>query len=155
MRKCMLSMLAMFVFVGCSRYEPAVPPPAPPATAVETSPPSAEPKTSKTETEPPKTVQTEAKVGVGAKGHYNAVGPVVTPASVYFRARERIAFEIQIPQAMNLFKATEGRFPNTHEEFMQRIVVENQISLPELPPDHRYIYDPKTGQLMVEKPASQ
>ncbi len=153
MREYVLSTLAMFAFAGCSRYEPAAPPPAPPTTAVETSAPPAESKLPKSEPEPPKTVQTKAKAGVGAKGHYDAVGPVVTPASVYFRARERISFEIQIPQAMNLFKATEGRFPNTHEEFMQKIVEENRIPLPELPPDHRYIYDPKTSQLMVEKPA--
>jgi hypothetical protein len=53
---------------------------------------------------------------------------------------------------MDLFKATEGRAPKDHAEFMQRIVKENNIKLPELPEGDRYMYDPKTEQLMVESP---
>jgi len=64
-----------------------------------------------------------------------------------------IAFRIEIPQAMKLFKATEDRAPKSHEEFMERIIKENHITLPLLPEGHRYRYDPKTEQLMVEQPA--
>ena len=42
--------------------------------------------------------------------------------------------------------------PKSHEEFMQRIIKDNDIVLPELPGGRRYVYDPKTGELMVEQP---
>ncbi len=149
------------LLAGCGNYK-AAPPAAPPqpkaaapqpaatAPAVETPKPAvtAAPAPQK----PAETVQTKAEVGVGAKGHYDGLGVVTTPVSVFFRAQERIAFEIQVPKAMQLFKATEGRAPKSNEEFMQRIIKENMIKLPELNPDERYIYDPKTEQLMVEQP---
>lgn len=98
-------------------------------------------------------VQEKAGVGVGAKGRGYGQGVIATPAASLFAAQERIVFEMKIPHTMNLFKAQEGRAPKTHEEFMDRIIKENQIQLPELPEGHRYVYDPKTEQLMVEKPA--
>ena len=39
-----------------------------------------------------------------------------------------------------------------HEEFMEKIVTFNQIELPALPPGHRYVHDPKSERLMVERP---
>ena len=51
--------------------------------------------------------------------------------------------------------ASEGRNPESHEEFMEKIVKFNQIKLPELPPGHKYVYDPATEQLMVERPKRQ
>ncbi len=33
---------------------------------------------------------------------------------------------------------------------MQRIIKENMIKLPDLPPGDRYVYDPKREELMVE-----
>ena len=67
--------------------------------------------------------------------------------------QERIIFNIQIPHSMQLFKATENRPPESHEEFMQKIIKDNDIKLPDLPPGHRYVYNPKTEGLMVEQPA--
>jgi hypothetical protein len=55
---------------------------------------------------------------------------------------------------MQLYEATNGKKPTTHEEFMEQIIRANQIVLPELPAGQRYVYDPETGELMVEKPAS-
>jgi hypothetical protein len=95
----------------------------------------------------------KAEVGVGAKGRGYAPGLITTPVAVYFAARERIVFEIQVPEAMKLYKATNGNAPKSQEEFMQRIVKENQIRLPELPQGSRYLYDPATEQLLVEHPA--
>lgn len=102
----------------------------------------------------PGTVRQKAEVGVGAKGHGYGEGLVSTPAGAYFRTKERIAFDIQIKHAMNLFKAMENRAPKSHEEFMEKIVRANHIALPELPEGHRYVYDPKTEELMVESPAN-
>jgi hypothetical protein len=100
----------------------------------------------------PQTVVQKAEMGVGQKGRDYGTGPVAKPAAAYFAARERIAFDIQIPHAMNLFKSVEGRTPKSHEEFMEKIVRANQIQLPKLPEGHRYVYDPKQEQLMVERP---
>jgi hypothetical protein len=95
----------------------------------------------------------KAEVGVGEKGRGYGAGPIATPVATYFITRERIAFDIQVPHAMQLFKAMEGRMPKSHEEFMEKIIKANQIQLPKLPEGHRYVYDPKQEQLMVEQPA--
>ena len=109
--------------------------------------------------EQPATEQVEAEVGVGAKGRSldNEDGVLtrglVEPARSLFATRERMVFEVQIPQAMQLFEATEGRAPQSHDEFMQRIVQANNLRLPELPQGQRYVYDPERKELMVERPS--
>ncbi len=103
----------------------------------------------------PGTERVEAGVGVGAKGHYGS-GVVMTPLDVYWRAQERITFNVQIEKAMQMYKAEhDNKGPATHEEFMQKIVKEGMINLPRLPDGHRYLYDPKTEKLMVERPGAQ
>lgn len=94
-----------------------------------------------------------AQAGVGAKGRSldQHEGLIVTPAKTLFAARERAVFDILIPQALQLFKATNGQGPASHDEFMQKIVAENNIQLPQLPQGHAYQYDPQTEQLMVRK----
>jgi hypothetical protein len=93
----------------------------------------------------------KAEVGVGKKGDYRP-GLITTPLRAYWKAQERIAFEIQIRHALDLYKATNGNFPKTQEEFDQQIIKANMIKLPELPQGHRYVYDPEQGELMVEYP---
>jgi len=103
------------------------------------------------------TTQVKAAVGAGAKGRSledpKLVQMIVTPAVVLFRVEERLAYEAKVPYALKLYEAEHGRKPKTHEEFVEQILKPNQINLPELPPGHRYIYDPQAGELMVEKPA--
>ncbi|MGL4944117.1 MAG: hypothetical protein ACRC46_13130 [Thermoguttaceae bacterium] len=102
---------------------------------------------------------TVAQAGAGKQGH--TYGGTNDPAAIfgtyalasYWRANERIAFEIQIPQAMKLFRATNDRFPNSLEEYTKEILVPNQVKLPELPADKEFMYVPETGELMVrDKP---
>jgi hypothetical protein len=102
----------------------------------------------------PNTERVKAQKGVGIKGRSldEYEGVVVTPVKSYFSTKERIVFEIAVPQAMNLFQATEGRFPESHDEFMEKIVKFNNIQLPELPMGHKYVYDPETHELLVERP---
>jgi hypothetical protein len=95
----------------------------------------------------------KADVGVGAKGRGYSPGLITTPVSVFFRTQERITFQIAIPHAMNLYKASNGSAPKTHEEFMEKIIKEQRIKLPDLPQGQRYIYDPAKEELMVEHPA--
>jgi hypothetical protein len=99
--------------------------------------------------------ETVAGVGVGKKGqNYGGPGFVTTPVEAYFRAEERIAFEVQIPKAMQLYKAEHNnKGPKTHEEYMNIIIKENGVQLPELPAGEEYLYDPKTEQLLVKKAA--
>ena len=100
----------------------------------------------------------KAGVGVGIRGdslrNEEGVGKMIAaPAVALFNAREKAVFEIQIPHALNLFKALEGRVPKTHEEFMQKIVQANGIQLPELKPGTRYRFRPDqgdAGELWVE-----
>jgi RNase P/RNase MRP subunit p29 len=96
-------------------------------------------------------------VGVGLKGRSldGYKGAVVTPAKAYFAVREKTVFQIQIPHAMQLFKAENGEGPKSHDEFMEKIVKANGIKLPELPPGQIYQYQPDTEELMVIKPAPQ
>ena len=98
------------------------------------------------------TVQEKAQPGVTGKGQDYGGRLITTPVAAYFSTRERIVFNIQIPEALKLYKAFEGRAPKTHEEFMQKVIKDNSIRLPELPQDHRYVFDPETQQLMVEHP---
>ena len=96
----------------------------------------------------------KAEKGVGVKGRSldQHAGVLVTPAKAYFSVRERAVFDIQIPEAIKLFKATNGNGPKSHEEFMAQIVDANQIRLPELPAGQRYVYDPEKEELQVERP---
>ena len=110
--------------------------------------PAASPTEQTQSEEPPGTV---AKVGVGKKGHSYGGGIITEPASQYWRLKEKVAFEIQIPHAMNIYKAlsTNGKGPKSHEVFMKDIIQANNVKLPELPAGLNYQYDPKTELLMV------
>ncbi len=106
-------------------------------------------------TPPAATESTKAQVGVGKQGrsldNETGVGKMISaPVSAFFAVKERVAFDIQIPQALNLFRATEGRFPKSHDEFMQKIVKANQIKLPELPAGMVYRFNTELGELWVD-----
>ena len=84
--------------------------------------------------------------------------PVTGPLQAYGPAVERI-MKSHVAHALNLFNASEGRYPNSYEEFMTRIIKENNIQLPVLPGGKRYQYDVPNHQLVVidaptEAPAS-
>lgn len=92
----------------------------------------------------------KAKVGVGKKGEgYGNVVPILKPAATFWKAKEKIAFEIAIPKTMQLFEAINGRKPKSHEEFMEKIIRDGKVKLPELDEGMEYFYDAKQGELMV------
>lgn len=95
---------------------------------------------------------TTAGVGAGEKGRGYGDGLVTPPVAAYFSVQERLVFDVQIPHAMQLYKAIQGHSPKTHDEFIREIITANQIRLPTLPAGHRYVYDPKSECLMVEHP---
>lgn len=95
----------------------------------------------------------KAQAGVGKQGRDYGGGaimaPVTVPVKTYFQARDRITF-LQVDDGMRLYKASNGSAPKTHEEFMEKIIKEGQIKLPQLPPGDRYIYIPEKEELCVE-----
>jgi hypothetical protein len=138
---------------------PAAAPASPPAAASQATapPPVSAPAAAPIaqENPPPSTERVKADVGVGKRGQSleQHSGVLVEPAKAYFRFEQKAVFQIQLPQALELFKATEGRLPSSHDEFMSRIVQANNIQLPTLRPGEKYIYVPEKGELMVERPA--
>lgn len=99
---------------------------------------------------PPATAQVPAQVGVGKKGRGYGGGIVTEPIRAKFRAEQRIVFD-QVKHALDLYKATNGRAPKSHDEFMQEVIQANQIQLPDLPSGETYVYDPQAEELMVQK----
>lgn len=151
-----ISLALLTPLIGCDLAKPKNPKPSVPVettTVIETV----------TETPaapvPQETELVKAEVGAGKKGHYGenegekATGLITVPVATLFRAQEMAAYDISVPHAMNLYKAEhDGKGPATHEDFMKDIIQFNQIKLPELPDGHKYVYDPATEQLMIEKP---
>lgn len=106
-------------------------------------------------TEDPNFVAKPAEVGVGIQGRSlqndKGIDQMITaPAATLFKVKEKVVFEIQIPQAMNLYQAEKGYFPRTHEEFMEIIIDFNRIKLPKLPDGQMYRYHPDDHTLWVE-----
>jgi hypothetical protein len=106
------------------------------------------------EAEEPEMESQVATVGVGRKGRGYGGGVISEPVRAYFRTGERTVFDIQIPQAMKMYKAMDpnGKGPASHEEFMEKVIKENSIVLPDLPPGERYYYDAETEELLVQRP---
>lgn len=96
----------------------------------------------------------EALAGVGKQGqtlsgHSDAQKILSGPLSAYLHVKQLAELEIKIPHALNLFQATHGRLPKSHEEFMKEIVEFNQIKLPELPAGAVYRFNTQEGKLWV------
>ncbi|MCU0713662.1 MAG: hypothetical protein MUC43_16510 [Pirellula sp.] len=90
--------------------------------------------------------------GMGDVSSANPANFVAAPAKAYFQIKERIVFEQLIPKVMQLYQATNGHLPKTHEAYMKELEV-NLIKLPELPPGQVYRYRPEEGELYVEPSA--
>lgn len=73
-----------------------------------------------------------------------AYGPMVEKIS-----KTTIDYHLQI------FNATNGRYPEDHDEFMSEIIKKNNIQLPVLPAKHTYQYDVENHKLVVVKPIAE
>jgi hypothetical protein len=56
-----------------------------------------------------------------------------------------------VTHALQLYNAEHGKYPKTHEEFMEKIIKANEIKLPELEPGYEYIYD-TTDNVLKKRP---
>ena len=52
-------------------------------------------------------VREKAEVGMGKKGHYSP-GFITTPLSTFWRTKEMVAYRIQVPQALKLYRGCMG-----------------------------------------------
>jgi hypothetical protein len=81
------------------------------------------------------------------------------PVRVYGNAYVSIVGQAsigQIKHTVDLYQAETGEYPKTHEEFMEKIIKANNIALPVLPRNRKYVYDVATHELGVwEYPEAQ
>lgn len=99
----------------------------------------------------------EYKPEAGAKvsqGNLPYDGPVSGAMNVLANTMERVP-KLQIQSAVEIFKANEDRYPNSHEEFMTRIIKENNIQLPVLPAGKKFQYDVANHELVVVEPPTE
>ena len=75
-----------------------------------------------------------------AMGNAQALGP----------AMENIV-KPQIKQAIEMYRATTGEYPETYQEFMDEVIVKNNVQLPMLPHGSSYEYDVANHELIVVK----
>lgn len=124
-----------------------------PATPIAQAPSQSQPAPSANSNPNPENAGSKkAQVGVGKKTSRLSKSLIGYEFAALYCVRERMVFDVQIPEAMKLFKATEDRNPRSQEEFMEKIIKANNIHLPELSEGETYRYDPKTGELWVDPP---
>lgn len=104
----------------------------------------------------PNLERVKAGKGVGAKGRSldEYEGPVVTPAKAYFAAKERIFFEIEFKANYDRWRVLEDSTPQNFDELKSRFLDPLGLTknLPALPEGHKYVWDPATEMLLVERP---
>ncbi len=118
-----------------------------------TSPLPARPRPSAANTAaPPGTVREQAHVGMGVRGRGYGNGLIAVAAASLWSVRERMGL-LMIEDAVKKYKAlNDGHGPKTTDEFMKKIVEENNIKLPLLPPGQTYEWDAEDETLMIRKP---
>lgn len=77
-----------------------------------------------------------------------ATDPITAPVSAYGPMLEQIS-KTHIAHAVNLYHATNDKYPASLDEFMKEIIIPNNIKLPVLPGGKQYQYDVENHQLVV------
>ena len=106
-------------------------------------------ETAKVEVDAQQAVAGVGKGGQLLKDHSDFDKILSGPISKLKHIQQLAPLEIQIPHALNLFKAEHGRAPKDHAEFMSKIIEFNKIQLPELPAGAVYHYNKEAGELWV------
>jgi len=146
---CRRWMVFSLLLAGC--LDPVTPVPQPSA-----PPPAAQSSTSPPNQSPPATERVAATVDtVGTKGKDYGGGPISEPLRQRWRQADRLLL-LQVEKAVTDYASifNEGKYPASHEEFMEKVVQEFKLQLPSLPPGERYVYDPETRKLMIERPVA-
>jgi hypothetical protein len=74
--------------------------------------------------------------------------PITLPGNAYVSIIGRNSM-YNMQHAIDLFHATNGRYPKDYDEFMQVIIKENNVVLPKLPRYQNYAYDEPTHSLVI------
>lgn len=74
--------------------------------------------------------------------HEETLNPLRVAGHAYVFSMDRL-IEAQIRKGMDLYKASNGHYPKTHEEYMQKIIADGLIELPELESGYEYWYNPE------------
>jgi hypothetical protein len=88
------------------------------------------------------------KGGRVASSKIVARDPITLPGNAYVTIIGSLA-KGQIQHSLDLFHATNDRYPKDYDEFMQVIIKENNIALPQLPKYQSYVYDEKSHSLVI------
>ncbi|MHB1562174.1 MAG: hypothetical protein ACYC61_32405 [Isosphaeraceae bacterium] len=102
-----------------------------------------------------KDAQAELKTGQARVVSNKAIStdPFRVPSSAYTSAISQLS-EGQIKHAIDLYHATNDRYPKDYDEFVNEILKPNNIALPVLPPYQEYGYDANEHKLIIlEYPA--
>ena len=86
------------------------------------------------------------------KPEVKITNPITGPLEAYGPIVQQLA-GMQIDHAVNLFHATEGRYPNSYDEFMTRIIKENNMQSPMMPAGLEYQYDVENHKLVIIRSA--
>lgn len=158
-----LATLLLFT-LGCEAPELDVPDSSSTTSAVAEATPDAEPEApaedepvdmTGVENEPPPITSVPreftAKDAKKGKKSRAAGGYLGTVAGAKFYAEYQMIIN-SYKHALNLYWGMEGEYPQTHEEFMEKIIKFNNLQLPELEAGVEYIYDPEDHLLKVYRP---
>lgn len=89
------------------------------------------------------------KAGAKLRDNSDAQKMITGAPGVLLDVKAGTVFDISIPQAVQLFKASEGRVPKNHAEFMAKIIEANNLTLPVLIDGLVYQFNPEKGELWV------
>ena len=113
---------------------------------VEDSPPE---EAEVTETEPAEPQEFTANDPKKGKSSRSAGGYAGAVFGARFWAEHQMTINL-IKKGLSLYNAEHGNYPKTHDEFMEKIIDDGQIQLPELDQGQEYIYDPEDHTLKFQ-----
>lgn len=150
---------ALAAALGCGDT-PALPtgpaaPPAPPAPVVEEKPIVAGipgeklPEIKIPVTSVPRPVDPDDPIK--GRRSKSAGGSLGATAHARFWAEHKLIYD-QVKQNLMLYMTTSGNleYPASNEEFMEKVIEGYQMKLPELEPQHEYIYDPEHPEVGLQ-----
>jgi hypothetical protein len=97
-----------------------------------------------------KDANAELKTGKAQVGSTRIVArdPITIQGNAYVTMIGRISID-NMKHAVDLWHATNDRYPKDYDEFMNEIIKPNNIALPRLPPYQEYGYDANEHKLII------
>jgi hypothetical protein len=97
-----------------------------------------------------KDANAELKTGKAQVGSTRIVArdPITIQGNAYVSMIGRISID-NMKHAVDLWHATNDRYPKDYDEFMNEIIKPNNIALPRLPPYQEYGYDANEHKLII------